>query len=189
MVPTKRFPILLAALAAAACSSNDAVRPDLDDPGDPAVINQQLTALRSATERFRDIGAAQAANYTILFDPDGDGPGSACLSDPTAGSMGEHFVDVALLSDGGKLDINRPEALIYEPMQDGTYRLVAVEYVVPFSDRPKEGPAPTLFGQTFMPNDNPGFHLWALHVWIWENNPSGMFAPYNPGVSCRYSRN
>jgi hypothetical protein len=23
-----------------------------------------------------------------------------------------------------------------------------------------------------------------LHVWFWEANPSGMFAPFNPTLSC-----
>ena len=26
--------------------------------------------------------------------------------------------------------------------------------------------------------------FWALHIWIWKYNPSGLFAPYNPHVSC-----
>jgi len=47
---------------------------------------------------------------------------------------------------------------------------------------------PTLFGQMFMatpaPNryDIPAF--FSLHVWLWQNNPAGLFAPFNPDVSC-----
>jgi len=26
--------------------------------------------------------------------------------------------------------------------------------------------------------------FYALHTWIWNSNPSGMFASYNPTVSC-----
>jgi hypothetical protein len=152
-------------------------------------LNRQLAELRRATARFHDIDAARDAGYTVLFDPDGDGPGSACLSHPTEGAMGEHFVHPDLLFDGGALDIARPEALIYEPLRNGKYRLVAVEYVVPFSDAPYPGPAPMLLGEDFMPNDNPGFQLWALHVWVWQPNPSGLFAPWNPRVSCQYTRN
>ena len=26
--------------------------------------------------------------------------------------------------------------------------------------------------------------FYALHVWLWEFNPSGLFKPFNPRVSC-----
>jgi hypothetical protein len=48
--------------------------------------------------------------------------------------------------------------------------------------------APMLFGEMFMetlaPNryEIPAFY--ALHVWIWEPNPDGTFANFNPNVSC-----
>jgi len=47
---------------------------------------------------------------------------------------------------------------------------------------------PSLFGQTFnfTPSPNrfglPAFY--SLHVWIWKNNPDGMFAMWNPDVTC-----
>jgi hypothetical protein len=31
---------------------------------------------------------------------------------------------------------------------------------------------------------NHTFDVWALHVWVWKHNPSGMFADWNPQVSC-----
>jgi hypothetical protein len=158
-------------------------------PAPSPELNRHLAELRRATARFHDIEVARAAGYTILFDPDGEGPGSACLRHPTDGAMGEHFVDPGLLLDGGALDSRRPEALIYEPMRNGGYRLVGVEYVVLFSDAPESGPAPTLFGENFMPNNSPGFNLWALHVWVWQRNPLGLFAPWNPRVTCQFSSN
>ena len=49
-------------------------------------------------------------------------------------------------------------------------------------------PTPQLFGQTFqgpMPGHVPGMPWhWDLHVWVWANNPSGMFAQWNPALSC-----
>jgi hypothetical protein len=155
----------------------------------PAALNRQLAELRQATAQFHDIQAARDAGYTILFDPDGEGPGSACLSHPTQGGMGEHYVNPVLLFDGGALDVSRPEALIYEPQKNGKYRLVGVEYVIPFSDLPKTAEPPVLLGQQFMANDNEGFKLWALHAWVWKHNPSegGMFAPWNPTVTCEFS--
>lgn len=153
-----------------------------------AELNRDLARLRRATAQFHDIEAARAAGYAVLFDPDGDGPGSACLSQENA-AMGEHYVHPGLLFDEGALDVAAPEALIYEPTSDGRHRLVGVEFVVPFSDVPPSAPAPVLFGQEFMPNDNPGFHLWALHVWAWKDNPDGIFTAWNANVTCGYSTN
>jgi hypothetical protein len=49
-------------------------------------------------------------------------------------------------------------------------------------------PAPSLFGQTFqgpMPGHNPQMPWhYDLHVWLFESNPSGLFAPFNPAFSC-----
>ena len=28
------------------------------------------------------------------------------------------------------------------------------------------------------------FNLYALHVWAWENNPSGIYKSWNPRVNC-----
>ena len=72
---------------------------------------------------------------------------------------------------------------------DGRLQLVALEYVVIQAawDAAHSGP-PTLFGQTFMLNPAgnrfglPAFY--ALHAWIWSNNPSGTFNPWNPRVGC-----
>jgi hypothetical protein len=58
---------------------------------------------------------------------------------------------------------------------------VGIEYVVPLSF---PEPAP-LFGQHFHANEDAG--LWALHVWAWRHNPSGMFADWNPNVTCDYA--
>lgn len=35
----------------------------------------------------------------------------------------------------------------------------------------------------FPGNANPIDH-YELHVWVWKDNPNGMFAPYNPNVTC-----
>ena len=36
-----------------------------------------------------------------------------------------------------------------------------------------------------MPGHTPtmGWH-WDLHAWVWQPNPSGMFAEWNPKVQC-----
>ena len=47
-----------------------------------------------------------------------------CVSGPEEGAMGVHFVNSDLVD--GKLEVNRPEALIYE-VKSGRARLVGVE--------------------------------------------------------------
>ena len=42
-------------------------------------------------------------------------------------------------------------------------------------DGPMEGHAP------IMPAE---LHHWDLHVWLWKDNPAGMFTPTNPAVRC-----
>lgn len=79
---------------------------------------------------------------------------------------------------------------MYEPQADGSKRLVAVEYVVLQSAWRAAGHSqpPSLFGQQFttVPAGNryglPEFY--ALHVWAWKTNPAGMFATWNPDVTC-----
>jgi hypothetical protein len=99
--------------------------------------------------------------------------------------MGFHYINGALLDD--VVDPTQPEALVYAADANGQLRLVALEYVV-FQDAWTDEHPPMLFGQMFMevpaPNryEIPAFY--ALHAWIWEDNPSGTFAAFNPAVSC-----
>jgi hypothetical protein len=48
--------------------------------------------------------------------------------------------------------------------------------------------APVLFGRVFdgpMPGHAPGMPWhYDLHVWVWKHNPGGIFAQFNPTVSC-----
>ncbi len=73
---------------------------------------------------------------------------------------------------------------MYIPTEDGL-EFVGVEYAVPADLVP---PIPTLFGQEFHPfppaPDDP--QLFVLHVWLLEDvpNPSGLFADWNPNLSC-----
>jgi hypothetical protein len=137
-----------------------------------AQVNRLLAAARGATARYHDVEAAEDDEF-VQFTP--------CVEDETKGGMGYHWVNFGNVVPPHLLDVTSPQALVYEPMKNGRKRLVAIEYIVPYalSDTP-----PMLFGQHFQPAP-PG---WALHVWIWKNNPSGMFAGYNPNVSCQYSQ-
>jgi hypothetical protein len=41
-------------------------------------------------------------------------------------------------------------------------------------------PPPSLFGYEFHPHSFLPVHI--LHVWVWKDNPSGMFEDFNPKV-------
>jgi hypothetical protein len=89
----------------------------------------------------------------------------------------------------GVHDPARAQALIYEPQKDGSMRLVAVEFIFPDGDDPTTAdnpPPPPMFGQPFHYVGAP-FDVWALHAWVWRENPSGLFADWNPNVSCQYT--
>jgi len=102
------------------------------------------------------------------------------------GGMGVHFLNMGLL--GPILDPVRPQLLIYEPDGD-KLRLIAAEWFVPVAVGAKE--PPKIFGRALdgpMEGHRPimpaEMHHWDLHVWLWKNNPSGMFSPTNPDVKC-----
>jgi hypothetical protein len=107
---------------------------------------------------------------------------------PQMGAMGIHYVNSKLVGDPS-IDAGSPEALVYEPEQNGRLRLVALEYIVVQSawDATHSAP-PTLFGQQFNFTASPNrFGLpafYSLHAWIWKHNPSGLFSMWNPNVSC-----
>lgn len=168
---------LLACVAVLGGCAGDPAAPEATPSlkvGENAAEQQGLAAARAATAKFQRFDVAEANNYTYLFM-------DMCMVDqsPEAlGGMGYHYVNTELLD--GTVDVTRPEALLYEPGTNGQLKLVAVEYVIPASEWQSEDP-PMLLGQQLTLN---GFGLWALHVWLWKNNPAGMYASWNPSVNC-----
>ncbi|RNJ44340.1 hypothetical protein B5V01_30215 [Mesorhizobium erdmanii] len=143
-------------IAASAANANDAGR--LDEK------------VRAANSRFENVATATAEGYAPI----------PCASGLTGGAMGIHYVNAAYLKDDA-VDLAKPEAVMYEPMADGTRKLVAVEYIT------SKGPA-SLEGQLFNFNSAPNRYglgpFYELHVWAWKKNPTGTFADMNPDVSC-----
>lgn len=102
--------------------------------------------------------------------------------------MGYHYVNPALFD--APLDVRTPPLLLYQPNEDGGRELVAVEYFKVDEDQnlATNGDRPSLFGAAFdgpMPghSDDMPIH-YDLHVWLWQHNPDGMFAAFNPEGSC-----
>jgi hypothetical protein len=143
---------------------------------DQASINKDLATLRSVTATFHSFEKAEAAGWGAQITP--------CMVDPGgAGGMGFHYGNTHLIDGTARVD--EPELLLYEPESNGRLRLVAVEYIIPYTFVPRSAPPPELFGQKFAQNDT--FQLWGLHAWVWENNPSGIFKSWNPRVNCNHA--
>jgi hypothetical protein len=149
--------------SAAACSSDGQVAPAV-----PAAVE----ALRASLGAFTSPALAASRGYDAAL--------TDCMSNGDIGAMGRHVGNPALID--GNVDPLRPEVLIYEPGVNGASSLVGVEFIVPFAITPRNGTPPVLFGQRFTPDEV--FGLWTLHVWTHRENPSGLFAPWNPRVHC-----
>ena len=127
-----------------------------------------LQQARQATAAYHDQDKALADGYQRFLP---------CFSSADGG-MGQHYVNFALMD--ATVDAAAPEALVYEPDASGE-RLVAVEYLVPYTAWPTSQPAPRLSGTSFGRHDDLG--VWALHAWIWRPNPAGMHADFNTRVT------
>jgi hypothetical protein len=121
-----------------------------------------LAALRRATKRFHSLSVAQRAGYGFFTDA----KGIACIDMPGPGV-----------------------AMVYRVDKDGILRLAAVEYVVLQSAwDATHSSVPRLFGEPFMLSKAgnryglPAFY--SLHAWVWQHNPAGAFAMFNPNVTC-----
>jgi hypothetical protein len=100
--------------------------------------------------------------------------------------MGYHYFNAELMADDS-VDLRRPEVLVYAPAADGDLKLVAVEWVARSaqSNPPGVSQAPSVLGMDMhilVPPPGPAFYL--MHAWVWAENPAGMFADWNPDVSC-----
>ena len=187
MSPRARWIIaaLLPAAAAIACS------PD-SEPADPATVavfeveggqknadNVQLAQLRQVTAKFQRFDVATNSGYAAQITP--------CWTHHSAGAMGYHYGDTDLFD--ATVDLLNPEVVIYEPQKGGHMNLVGMEYIVPLEAWEAAGhdlndptDVPRLLDQpytrhSFLP-------IFKLHIWLWRQNPSGMFADWNPKVSC-----
>lgn len=139
-----------------------------------------LAELRAATAKYHRVEVAEADGYARA---------GGCVAIAT-GAMGIHYVNGALVGNPA-IDPLRPEVLVYEPQRDGKLKLVAVEFLVfRAAWHNANGPTtePSAFGSAFYKSFGSAAHGLAdhyeLHAWLWRHNPDGMFAQWNPKVSC-----
>jgi len=192
-------------VAAAFAAGMAAATPAGHEPGEPT-----LAEVRQATERFQDVNVALAEGY--IRDPFNMCETAEMMGRPAAdGAMGIHFFRPDLLGitappsprvdgNGTHTDFRRPSILIYEPQADGSLQLVAVENLVFAAAWHAAGHAapPTFHGVPYdSMKDDPNTpldeaHMFAphydRHVWIYRDNPNGVFTPFNPAVSCAFHR-
>lgn len=198
---------VLLACAVTACGPSAA--PPADAPSadaQPAPGEPTLDEIRAATERFRDINVALAEGY--VRDPFDLCDTAEMMGRPAElGAMGIHYVRMDLLGitgppnprvngTGTHTDFRTPGVLIYEPQADGSLALVAVENLafaaswsgaghaappsfhgVPYDFMQDDAATPADEAHMFEPH-------WDRHVWLYRENPNGVFAPFNPAVTC-----
>lgn len=177
----------------------------------PAAGEPTLAEVRAATERFRDVNVALAEGY--LRDPANICETAEMMGKPAAlGGMGIHFFRPDLLGitappnprvdgNGTHTDFRKPSVLIYEPQQDGSLELVAVENLT-FAKAWKEAgndALPSFHGVAYdSMTDDPATPIdeahnfephYDRHVWIYRENPNGVFAQFNPAVTCKHHKN
>jgi hypothetical protein len=133
-------------------------------------VDRDIAKVREATARFAVDAEAIAAGYEAT---------TRCIQHPQEGAMGFHYRKEALRD--GTLEVEHPEFVMYERMPDGRMKMTGVEYVVPIPTWTRSDP-PTIMTRPLIRDDKLG--IFYLHAWIWEPNPSGLFANWNPRVKC-----
>jgi hypothetical protein len=168
----------------------------------------QLRLARDATAKYRDPQAALRDGFVPGECVDSTSEGE----DPALGAMGEHWLRVDRMGDQ-KLDPREPEILLYISTPTGR-RLVGAEWSIAalegglphYGTQPPDpnrtSPPPRMFGGRAFDGPMQGHnlvHAWPselhltpqpwhydLHLWLWEENPAGVFAQYNRRVSCKH---
>jgi hypothetical protein len=198
--------LAVAGLVLAACTT--ATRPDA--PASPGPGEPTLAEVRHATERFRDVNTALAEGY--IRDPFDLCETPDMMGLPASlGAMGVHYFRPDLLGvtappspradgNGTHTDFRVPAVLIYEPQADGSMELVAVENLVFIAAWTASGHTapPSLYGVPYDSMvDDPATaadeaHMFMphfdRHLWIYRDNPNGVFKTFNPAVTCQHHK-
>ncbi|HVF39773.1 MAG TPA: hypothetical protein VM939_07725 [Gemmatimonadaceae bacterium] len=179
---TPRLLVPLAALLLAAPGLSEA------QGNSKAPLSADLEAAKAALSKYKD---------PILAVKDGYLSTVACIDFPKGakdgpieyppGAMGIHFVNMGNI--GPNLDPAKPQVLIYEQVGDKLV-LAAAEWFVPAAAA--GATPPSIFGQTLagpMDGHEPimpaSLRHYDLHVWLWKDNPRGVFTSTNAALKCK----
>lgn len=173
-----------------------------------ATAEPDLAAVEAATERYRDLDVALADGY--VRDPMNICDTAEMLGRPAElGVMGVHYFRPDLLGiteapnprvngTGTHTDFLQPAILIYEPQADGSLELVAVENLTFKAAWHAAGNVepPSFHGVPYdQMEDDPATDVdeahmfdphYDRHVWLFRDNPKGMFAQFNPNATCEH---
>lgn len=188
-----------------ACPLTPAEATHIDASSSPRPGEPSLTEIRAATERFRDVKVALAEGY--IRDPSNMCDTAEMMGKPRElGAMGIHYFRPDMLGvtapPDPRVDGNGTHThflkLIYEPQADGSLQLVAVENLV-FAKAWKEAgndAPPSFHGVAYdTMADNPATSVdeahmfephYDRHIWLYRENPNGIFAQYNPRLTCAH---
>jgi hypothetical protein len=205
MLPSRTALVAFALLAAGCSASSEPFATSNPGPGEPT-----LAEVRALTQRYQNVNVALAEGY--LRDPMDLCDTAEMMGKPAKlGAMGIHFFRPDLLGisgppaarvggNGTHTDFRKPAVLIYEPQADGSLQLVAVENLVFIDAWNASGQSapPTFHGVPYdLMVDDPATaadeaHLFEphydRHVWIYRDNPNGIFTSFNPAVTCAHHR-
>lgn len=131
--------------------------------------NEAILTMQRVTAKYHDLSIATNEGFVLLHP---------CESRGNEGPVGTVYINYERLLDA-VIDPASPDALIYRPGINGRQELVGVEFAIPYALSPER---PQFLGASFQNEDE--FGVYALHAWIWLDNPNGMFAETNPRVSC-----
>ena len=149
-------------------------------PKQDAPSKAQLAKVRAATAKYKDVRKAIADGYVATDKCEGS----------KSGAMGYHYFNPKGTGDR-KVDITKPDFLLYGPKKGGGVQLNGVEYFIVDADQnleTRDRDLPKPFGRSFdgpMPGHVKGMPVHNdLHVWLYTKNPRGLFTADNPRVRC-----
>ena len=145
---------------------------------------------RRASDATRDFKSRRRRRRRRGYGEFAEAAGLTCIEHHHDGGMGVHYVHGKRVGRRQGPLAQARGARLRAATSNGKLRLVAVEYIVFKSAWRETHPTgkPRLHGQRFTlePAGNrygiPAFY--ELHLWAWKDNPAGLYADYNPDVTC-----
>jgi hypothetical protein len=171
-------------------------------------VAAEIEKVRQATKKYEDISVAMAEGYVPA--PPGHCITAASEGLPAAwGGMGIHYIQPQLLKikgaqprvhgDSTHTDFMKPAILLYEPMADGSMKLVGVENLVFLHAWLQAGnqAAPTFAGRHYdtmadsTSTEQDEAHNFEphmdLHVYFAKSaDPRAQLNPFHPSVTCEH---
>ena len=155
-------------------------------------LTPELEAVKKGLARFEDAARADMESYVAIGCIDyGDHPEQS--KEDAANYLNKSGL-VTMINYAaamkGSLDPTKPAGLLYDRPADGPLKLAGAFWAMPYKDGVER---PKLFGQDFRgpmveksltPLVRLDLTQYELHLWLWRDNPDGLFARSNKNVPC-----